>query len=297
VPGYSPFGRRDVEQRIFTARLNHERWRGDVGVVGSEDAGCRAPKEWVEWSRIHECRRHGKTLVSLDTAIFAIGVDWRPQFAAAALLGVYLLQCLWLVRVQTLHASGTDSDQALRIYIGLQQWKGGAIAGTPASLRSKQPPACLLRRRSGHLRVRRRIRPRPVAVHYLIAAVPFLVRRHRGPPVCHSGMCWPQRPIVLRRHAGWIALVCRAPSLWKRVWIHRTRALLLLSRDDRSVAGAQVLERWRRLGCVRRGVDAIAVRTHCMLARGWLLWNWAADIYSWRWSLALAAGTSSRSVW
>ncbi|MGD0506239.1 MAG: hypothetical protein ABSA27_00465, partial [Terriglobales bacterium] len=49
-----------------------------------------------------------------------------PQFAAAALLLVYLLQCVWLVRVQTLQASVPDSDQALRIYHGLDQWKGGA---------------------------------------------------------------------------------------------------------------------------------------------------------------------------
>src|SRR5208282_5752651 len=46
-----------------------------------------------------------------------------PQFAAAALLLVYLLQCVWLVRVQTLHGPIPDSDQALRIYQGLAQWQ------------------------------------------------------------------------------------------------------------------------------------------------------------------------------
>ncbi len=60
-----------------------------------------------------------------------------PQFVAAALLLVYLLQCVWLIRVQTLHAAVSDSDQALRIYQGLEQWKGGPIAGTPESLRSE----------------------------------------------------------------------------------------------------------------------------------------------------------------
>ena len=60
-----------------------------------------------------------------------------PQFAAATLLGLYMLQCLWLLRVQSLHESQADSDQALRIHIGLQQWQGGAIAGTPESLRSE----------------------------------------------------------------------------------------------------------------------------------------------------------------
>src|SRR5208337_4826496 len=61
-----------------------------------------------------------------------------PQFAAAALLLVYLLQCVWLVRVQTRHAAAPDSDQDLRTYQGLEQWKGGPIAGTP------QPLGCLL---------------------------------------------------------------------------------------------------------------------------------------------------------
>ncbi len=48
------------------------------------------------------------------------------------MLLAYLLQCVWLVRVQTLQASMPDADQTLRIYEGLQQWKGGAIAGTPS---------------------------------------------------------------------------------------------------------------------------------------------------------------------
>jgi len=66
-----------------------------------------------------------------------------PQRIAAALLLVYLLQCVWLIRAQTLQASVPDSDQALRIYAGLEQWKRGVIAGTPESLRSKRLLACL----------------------------------------------------------------------------------------------------------------------------------------------------------
>ena len=76
-----------------------------------------------------------------------------PQFAAAALLLVYLLQCAWLVRVQSLRA-GPDSDQALRIYQGLEQWKNGVIAGTPESLRSEAITGVPSAARAGHLRVR-----------------------------------------------------------------------------------------------------------------------------------------------
>src|SRR6266436_6213661 len=99
-----------------------------------------------------------------------------PQFAAAALLLVYLLQCVWLVRVQALNASRPDSDQALRIYQGLQQWKGGAIAGTPESLRAEAATGVPSGARSGHLRVRDGYDQDRSPLYYLIAAVPFLVR-------------------------------------------------------------------------------------------------------------------------
>ena len=52
-----------------------------------------------------------------------------PQFVAAAMLLAYLLQCVWLVHVQTEHALAPDSDRALRIYQGLEQWKNGV--GSP----------------------------------------------------------------------------------------------------------------------------------------------------------------------
>jgi hypothetical protein len=98
-----------------------------------------------------------------------------PQFAAAALLLVYLLQCVWLVRVQTLHASVSDSDQALRIYQGLAQWKGGAIAGTPDWLRSEAATGVPSAGRSGHLRVRDGYDQDRSPLYYLVAAAPLLV--------------------------------------------------------------------------------------------------------------------------
>ncbi len=98
------------------------------------------------------------------------------QFAAAALLLVYLMQCVWLVRVQTLHALLPDSDQALRIYQGLEQWKGGPIAGTPQSLRSEAATGLPSAGRAGHLRVRDGYDQDRSPLYYLVAAAPFLLR-------------------------------------------------------------------------------------------------------------------------
>jgi len=103
-----------------------------------------------------------------------------PQLAAATLLLVYLLQCFWLVGVQTSEASIADSDQrsdqALRIDQGLEQWKGGAIAGTPESLRSETATGLPSAGRDGHLRVRDGYDQDRSPLYYLVAAAPLLVR-------------------------------------------------------------------------------------------------------------------------
>jgi hypothetical protein len=93
-----------------------------------------------------------------------------PQFAAAALLLVYLLQCAWLIHVQALHAE-PDSDQALRIYQGLQQWRKGVIAGTPESLRSEAITGIPSTARAGHLRVRDGYDQDRSPLYYLVAAL------------------------------------------------------------------------------------------------------------------------------
>src|SRR5260370_6884906 len=86
------------------------------------------------------------------------------------------MQCVWLVRVQTLHALLPDSDQALRIYQGLEQWKGGPIAGTPQSLRSEAATGLPSAGRAGHLRVRDGYDQDRSPLYYLVAAAPFLLR-------------------------------------------------------------------------------------------------------------------------
>src|SRR5664279_5722508 len=99
-----------------------------------------------------------------------------PQFGAAGLLLIYLLQCLWLVRVQTLQASVPDSDQSLRTYQGYQQWKGGAIAGTPESLRAEAATGTPSGGRGGHLRTSEGFDKDRSPLYYLIAAAPLLAR-------------------------------------------------------------------------------------------------------------------------
>src|SRR6266850_2369035 len=155
-----------------------------------------------------------------------------PQFAAAALLGVYLVQCLWLVRVQTLHPSGRDADQALRIYMGLQQWKGGATAGTPESLRLEAATGVPSAARSGHLRVRDGYDQDRSPLYYLIAAAPFLVRPAgwtAGLPLWHvlasapylffgvmlGGSLWYVARRLYGNAGGYIALVlyCFSPAM------------------------------------------------------------------------------------
>jgi hypothetical protein len=99
-----------------------------------------------------------------------------PQFIAGALLLVYLLQCVWLVRVQRLHDPAPDSDSALRIDLGLRQWRGGEIAGTPESLRSEAATGVPSAGRSGHLRVRDGYDQDRLPLYYLIAGAPFVAQ-------------------------------------------------------------------------------------------------------------------------
>ena len=61
---------------------------GDVGVVGSEDAGCsgseRVGGSGVVSMSVADMVKHS---VSLDTAIFAIGVDWRAAVCGGCAAG------------------------------------------------------------------------------------------------------------------------------------------------------------------------------------------------------------------
>jgi len=92
------------------------------------------------------------------------------------MLLVYLLQCVWLLHVQTMRALLPDSDQGLRMYHGLEEWKKGVVAGTPSALRSEAATGVPSGGRAGHLRVRDGYDEDRSPLYYLTAAAPLLVR-------------------------------------------------------------------------------------------------------------------------
>lgn len=221
-----------------------------------------------------------------------INLDWigKPQFIAGTLLLVYLLQCIWLVRVQTLQASVPDSDRALRTYQGLAQWKGGAIAGTPESLRSEAATGLPSAGRAGHLRVQDGYDQDRSPLYYLVAAAPLLARPDSWLPeqfrpglaaipyLFFGGMLGASLWYVARRlygnAGGYIALglYCFSPAMIV------------------NVAGSQSLGEiggvWGAFGSI---FTAIAVAHTLYAPREVVLWNWRRILLLGL-SLALAAG-------
>jgi hypothetical protein len=217
-----------------------------------------------------------------------------PQFAAAALLLVYLLQCVWLVRVQALQASIADSDQhsdeALRIFQGLKQWKCGPIAGSPESLRSEAATGVPSTGRAGHLRVRDGYDQDRSPLYYLVAAAPLLVRSDSWLPeslwplvsaspylffgVMLGASLWYVARRLYGNAGGYIALAlyCFSPAMIV------------------NVAGAQSLGEmgavWGAFGTV---FTAIAVAHTLYAPREVVFWNWRRILLLGL-SLALAAG-------
>src|ERR1700675_4418009 len=215
-----------------------------------------------------------------------------PQFAAAALLLAYLMQCVWLVHVQTLHASASNSDHALRIYQGLEQWKGGAIAGTPESSRSEAAPGVPSAGRGGHLRVRDGYDQDRSPLYYLVAAAPFVFRPGSWLPeslhpllaaspnlffgVMLGASLWYVARRLYGNAGGYIALAlyCFSPAMIV------------------NVAGTQSLGEmgavWGAFGTV---FNAIAVAHTLYAPREVVLWNWRRILLL---GLSLALATGNR---
>ena len=213
-----------------------------------------------------------------------------PQRIAAALLLVYLLQCVWLIRAQTLQASVPDSDQALRIYAGLEQWKRGVIAGTPESLRSEAATGVPSAGRAGRLRVRDGFDQDRSPLYYLIAAAPLLLR---------SGSWLPEslQPLLAASPYLFFGVMLGA-SLWyvaRRLYGNAGGyiALALYCFSPAMIvntAGKQSLGEmgavWGAFGTI---FTAIAVAHTLYAPREVVLWNWRRTLLLGL-SLALAAG-------
>ncbi len=204
-----------------------------------------------------------------------------PQFLAAALLLVYLIECGWLIHVQTRHGLLPDSDHALRIYEGLGQWKSADIAGTPDHDRgamgvSPVLPGVDARLSTSHFRRREGYDIDRSPLYYLTAAAPLLVAPSALPADSTLAQLWFTAPYlffgvmlggslwyVARRlygnAGGYIALIlyCFSP------------AMIL------NTGGAQSLGEmgavWGAFGTI---FTAIAVAHTLYAPREVVLWNW-----------------------
>jgi hypothetical protein len=212
-----------------------------------------------------------------------------PQFAAAGLLLAYLLQCLWLVHLQVWSRSVTDSSRELRVYYGLEQWKSGAIAGTPDSLQSEAARGLPSSAWNGELRVRDGYDEDHSPLHYLIAAALFVPNP------------WTSSPTAWQFFAGAPYLffgVMLGGSLWyvaRRLFGNAGGyiALTLYCFSPAMVANAAGWSKpadmgavWGTFGTV---FTAIAVAHTLYAPREVILWNWRRILLLGL-SLALAIG-------
>ena len=212
-----------------------------------------------------------------------------PQLVGGALLLVYLLQCVWLVRAATRHDWIPDSDEAVRVHLGYEQWKGDGIAGTPESLRSEAATGLPSAAQSGHLRVRDGYDRDRSPMYYLIAGAPLLLRPDLwlGPAfmpllavtpylffgVMLGGSLWYVARRLYGNAGGYIAmaLYCFSPAMIN-VW------------GPRSLGEMGAV--WGAFGCI---FTAIAVAHTLYAPREVVLWNWRRILLLGL-SLALATG-------
>ena len=214
----------------------------------------------------------------------------KPQFVAAALLGVYLLQCLWLIRVQS-GDSERRFSQALRVFRGIQQWRGGPIAGTPGSVKYENLPKAQFPRAEQRLRIDEVFDSDRSPLYYLIAAAPLAP--------------WPKQFTEARPLWRWLALtpylffgVMLGGSLWyvaRRLYgnaggyivlvLYCFSPAMIFSAADISSFG-EMGGVWGSFGAV---FTAIAVAHTLYAPREVVLWNWRR-IFLLGLSFALAVG-------
>jgi len=197
-----------------------------------------------------------------------------PQFIAATFLLVYLLQCAWLIHVQTRHGLLPETDHSLRMHQGREQWEGNTVAGTPESQgtgAATDPPSA---GRSGHLIVQDGYDRDRSPLYYLIAGAPAYLAEL--PESSTLGQLWLAAPYlffgvmlggslwyVARRlygnAGGYIALTlfCFSPAMIVNV--------------DAAQSQGEMGAVWGAFGAI---FTAIAVSHTLYAPREVVLWNW-----------------------
>jgi hypothetical protein len=198
-----------------------------------------------------------------------------PQFIAGALLVVYLLQCLWLIGVES-GDSERGLPQALRVFQGLQQWRGGPIAGTPGALKYENLPPAQFPRPKERLRIDDAFDRDRSPLYYLIAAAPLA----------------PYPNLFIKAHPfwRWLALapylffgVMLGGSLWyvtRRLYGNAGGyiALMLYCFSPAMIFNAADISSFAEMGAVWGAFGAIwtaiAVAHTLYAPREVVLWNW-----------------------
>jgi hypothetical protein len=257
---------------------------GEVRLASGSAGGCSRTISFAVGSgslelstlAVLRCTGHGKTLGLPVLHRFLQFDGFRgPQFKAAALLLIYLLQCVWLVRVKMLQSSTLDSDQGIRIYLGLQQWRGGAVAGTPESMRSEAATGLPSAARSGNLRVLEGYDQDRSPLYYLLASAPFLFRPPDKLPqslvpfvaaapqiffgIMLGGSLWYVSRRLYGNAGGYIALgfYCFSPEM------------IINAASEQSLGEMAAV--WGAFGSI---FTAIAVAHTLYAPREVVLWNW-----------------------
>ena len=106
------------------------------------------------------------------------------------------MQSMWLIHVETTSGSLPNANHELCIYHGLEQWKTGALAGTPETLRSEAITGLVSVGQAGHLRVKEGYDRDHSPLYYLTCAAPILVRPSAIPMESTLGQWWAATPYL-----------------------------------------------------------------------------------------------------
>ncbi|HTR24653.1 MAG TPA: hypothetical protein VMI10_11770 [Terriglobales bacterium] len=208
------------------------------------------------------------------------------------MLLVYMLECMWLIRAQTLHGFLPESDHALCIYDGLAQWKTGLIAATPETLRTEAATGLGSAGRAGRLRVRDGYDVDRSPYYYLTAAAPVLAQPPELAADSAGGQVWIAAPYLFFGVMMGASLWYVSRRLYGNIGGYIALSLYCFSPGIiLATAGTQNLGEmsgtWGTFGIVFTG---IAVAHTLYAPREVVLWN-ARRILLLGLSVALAVGT------